>query len=154
MPELVDKPPLGTAKIPAEIKREPATEIGNKETVQMTGDQKSQFTGGVRCIKGLIISCRKAGANSAKPLEVQTIYCGRNRTPIYMAPSDIKNWTDQKSQPDPSELVGEYVMVHLAGGIMIHPYFLDPLFYRTSSSLNFKMLNQLIYFIVQQPFDT
>ena len=77
----------------------------------------SQFTGGVRCLKGLVISCRKNGSSLDQPLEVQTQQqagAGKKRASIFMALSDIKNWKG-KMETDPAKLVGDTVMVHLSG---------------------------------------
>jgi len=77
----------------------------------------SQFTGGVRCVKGLVISCRKNGSSPDRPLEVQTQQqggSGKKRANIFMALSDIKNWKG-KMETDPAKLVGDTVIVHLSG---------------------------------------
>ena len=47
-------------------------------------------------------------------INLQTKFCGRKRASIFIAPCDIKNWKDQV-ETDPSKLVGDDVMVHLAG---------------------------------------
>ena len=82
-----------------------------------TDNAVSQFTGGVRCVEGLVISCRKNGSSPDRPLEVQTQQqggAGKKRASIFMALSDIKNWKG-KVETDPANLVGDTVMVHLSG---------------------------------------